>query len=166
MELRDVTLADEGLWIRLRCDPVMTAEVGGPQPKEYIPTKIRRDVESVEAGESWNSVIVTDDGEDAGAVCIWAHEDRGERVSEIGWMVLTEFQGRGLGRAATAALLDRAAADGRWREIHAYPAVTNGPSNGICRSLGFTLVGTIDDDWDGKIVTLNDWVIDPAERSA
>ena len=49
-----------------------------------------------------------------------------------------------------------------------YPAVNAvaAPSNGICRSLGFTLLGTVDDDWDGRIVTENHWVIDPAERLA
>jgi RimJ/RimL family protein N-acetyltransferase len=81
-------------------------------------------------------------------------------------MVLREFQGRGLGKAATVAILDRAAVDGRWGEVHAFPAVTNAPSNGICRSLGFTLLGTVEDDWDGRIVTENHWVIDPAERLA
>jgi RimJ/RimL family protein N-acetyltransferase len=166
MRLRDVKLADEQLYERLRCDPVMMAELGGPQPREEIPDKVRRDVASVETDEGWISVIETEDGEDAGSICIWQHDDRGETLSEIGWMVLREFQGRGLGKAATAAILDRAAVDGRWGDVHAFPAVTNAPSNGICRSLGFTLLGTVDDDWDGRIVTENHWVIDPAERLA
>jgi RimJ/RimL family protein N-acetyltransferase len=32
----------------------------------------------------------------AGSVALWSHdEDDGEPITEIGWMVLPEFQGRG-----------------------------------------------------------------------
>ena len=51
-------------------------------------------------------------------------------------MVLPEFQGRGLGKQAVRMLLELARDDGRWGLVHAFPATTNGPSNGICRSLG------------------------------
>ena len=157
MHLRDVTLDDEWLWERLRCDPIMTSELGGPQPKEGIPAKIREDVDTVEHDRGWISVIETDGGEAAGSVCIWRHEEHGEPTSEIGWMVLPEFQGQGLGRAATSAILERARADGRWGPIHAYPGVTNAPSNAICRSLGFTLVETVDvEGWAGTLRT-NHW---------
>jgi RimJ/RimL family protein N-acetyltransferase len=161
MELRDVTLEDEWLWERLRCDPVMMSELGGPLPKEGIPAKIRADVASVQADESWNSVILDDDGAPAGSVCIWRHDEDGDPHSEIGWMVLPEFQGRGLGKAAAAAILRRAAADGRWGVIYAYPGVTNEASNGICRSLGFSLVETIDTEWAERPLRVNRWVIDP-----
>ena len=81
---------------------------------------------------------------------------------EIGWMVLPEFQGRGLGKAATAALIDRARADRRWGAIHAFPGVTNAPSNGICRSLGFTLLETRDIEFEDRTITANHWRLDPA----
>ena len=161
MELRDVTLDDEWLWQRLRCDPVMMSELGGPQPKEGIPAKIRDDVDAVQRDRSWISVIETDDGQAAGSVCIWQHDEQGTTVSEIGWMVLPEFQGRGLGRAATAAIIERARADGRWGTIHAYPGVTNAPSNGICRSLGFTFVETVDVEGPMGTLRTNHWQLDP-----
>ncbi|MGZ8630553.1 MAG: GNAT family N-acetyltransferase [Actinomycetota bacterium] len=164
MELRDVTLNDLSLWERLRCDPVMMSELGGPLPKEGIPDKLRRDVAAVERDKSWISVIETDDGEAAGSVCIWGHADHGPTISEIGWMVLRDFQGHGLGRAATAAILERARADGRWGLIHAYPGVTNAPSNGICRSLGFTLVETVDTEFQGRTLRTNHWQLDPMEE--
>ncbi len=163
MKLRDVTLDDERLYERLRCDPAMTAELGGPQPKEEIPGKVRTDVDAVERDEYWVSVIETDEGEPAGSVCIWAHDDHGEPLSEIGWMVLPEFQGRGLGHAGTAALIERALADGRWGVIHAYPSVTNAPSNGMCRSLGFTLVETLDVEYYGSPLRVNHWQLDPTD---
>ena len=161
MELRDVTLDDEWLWERLRCDPVMMSELGGPQPREGIPAKIRDDVDTVEHDRGWISVIETDDGHAAGSVCIWQHDEQGETISEIGWMVLPEFQGQGLGRAATAAILERARVDGRWGSIHAYPGVTNAPSNGICRSLGFTFIETVDVEGFSGTLRTNHWRLDP-----
>ena len=156
-----MTLDDEALWVRLRCDPAMWTELGGPQTLESIPDKIKTDVASVEADESWISVVESDDGEPMGSVCIWTQEHGNDAVSEIGWMVLREFQGRGIGKAAVRAILDRARDDGRWGVIHAYPGVTNDPSNGICRSLGFTLVETTDFDYDGETMRCNHWKIDP-----
>jgi RimJ/RimL family protein N-acetyltransferase len=162
MHLRDVTLDDRWLYERLRCDPVMMADLGGPLPKESVPDKLRRDVEAVERDEYWISVIESDDGEAMGTVVLWEHDDRGEAISEIGWMVLPEFQGRGLGRSATAALLQRARDDGRWGAIHAYPGVTNAPSNGICRSLGFTLLGAAEIEFEDRAITANHWRLDGA----
>jgi RimJ/RimL family protein N-acetyltransferase len=39
---------------------------------------------------------------------------------------------------------ERARAEGRHRFKHAFPSVTNPPSNAICRKLGFTLKGELD----------------------
>ena len=161
MKLRDVTLGDLWLYERLRCDLMMTAELGGPQRKDEMPAKLRDDVAAVERDESWISVIETDEGAAVGSVCIWQHDKHGEMISEAGWMVLPEFQGQGLGRDATAAILDRAQADGRWGAIHAFPPVTNGPSNGICRSLGFTLLEMADLEYYGVKLHTNHWRLDP-----
>ncbi|MDQ3209912.1 MAG: hypothetical protein M3Q20_01845 [Actinomycetota bacterium] len=84
MKLRDVTLDDQWLYERLRCDPVMMAELGGPQPKEVIPAKLRDDVDAVGRDVSWISVIETDEDTVAGSVCIWRHDEHGEMISEAG----------------------------------------------------------------------------------
>ena len=52
--------------------------------------------------------------------------------------------------------------DGRWGLVHAFPAITNGPSNGICRSLGFRFAGERDVTFAGRVLRSNHWVIDPA----
>ncbi|GAA2336225.1 hypothetical protein GCM10009854_10160 [Saccharopolyspora halophila] len=77
-------------------------------------------------------------------------------------MVLPEFQGRGFAKRATRMLLERARDDGRWGLVHAFPAVTNGPSNGICRALGFTLVGQQNAPFADRVLRTNRWVIDPS----
>src|SRR6266702_1502326 len=100
----------------MRCDPVMMAELGGPRPREGIQEKVRSDVQDVASGAAWIKMIVP--GEDtpdvvAGTVSLWSHETDGEWLSEIGWMVLPEFQGRGLGKLAVRMLLAMARAEDR-----------------------------------------------------
>lgn len=170
MRLRDVELGDLDVYVRMRCDPAMMAELGGPLPREGIEAKVCRDVETVAADLEWIKMIVLDeDGSEAvaGTVALWSHkEDDGEKaeiISETGWMVLPEFQGRGLAKRAVRELLTLARDDGRWGLVHAFPGVTNGPSNGICRSLGFRLLETRDVTFVGRIVHSNHWVVDPAE---
>jgi RimJ/RimL family protein N-acetyltransferase len=110
-------------------------------------------------------MILPDDdspGTVAGSVVLWSHDEDGMPISEVGWMVLPEFQGRGVGKAAVRALLGRARDEHRWGVVHAFPGVTNAPSNGICRSLGFTLAGQRDVDFSGRILRANHWLIDPA----
>lgn len=96
----------------------------------------------------------------AGSVVLWSHED-GELISEIGWMVLPEFQGRGIAKMAVRALLQLACDADRWGLVHAFPATTNGRSNGICRSVGFRLAGQNDVTFAGRVIHTNHWVINP-----
>jgi RimJ/RimL family protein N-acetyltransferase len=110
-------------------------------------------------------VIVPDGAEPdavAGNVVMWSHDEDGEPMSEIGWMVLPEFQGRGLGQRAVRMLLGLAREDGRWGLVHAFPATSNGPSNGICRAVGFRFAGERDVIFAGRVIHSNRWVIDPA----
>ncbi len=162
--LRDVEPGDVDAYVRMRCDPAMMAELGGPLPREGIEEKIRRDVAEVAAGHWWVRMIVPGDAapaEVAGQVCLWPHDAEDGRISEIGWMVLPEFQGRGLGRAAVRSLLESAREDGRWGLVHAFPGASNAPSNGICRSLGFRFTGEEAIDFAGRVLRANHWVIDP-----
>jgi RimJ/RimL family protein N-acetyltransferase len=165
VQLRDVGLGDVSAYVRMRCDPVMMTELGGPLPREGMEEKVARDVRAAAAGTEWIKMIVPDEAAAdvvAGSVVLWSHEDGGEPVSEIGWMVLPEFQGRGLAKQAVLMLLELARDDGRWGLVHAFPAVTNGPSNGICRSLGFRLTGERDVTFMGRVLRTNHWVINPA----
>ena len=163
MRLRDVQLSDVDAYVRMRCDPVMTAELGGPVPREGIEDKVRRDVADAAADAAWIKMIVPGDDPSkvAGSVALWQHEANGETISEIGWMVLPEFQGQGLGKHAVGALLEAARDDGRWGLVHAFPAITNAASNGICRSVGFRLARQEDVTFAGQVFRTNHWVIDP-----
>ena len=164
MLLRDVEMGDVETYVRMRCDPVMMAELGGPLPRDGIEAKVERDVRDALADTAWIKMIVPDPTAPhavAGGVVIWSHDDSGTPASEIGWMVLPEFQGRGLGKRAVSALLHQAWHADRWGDIHAFPATGNGPSNGICRSLGFRLLGELDMPFAGRILRSNHWTITP-----
>jgi RimJ/RimL family protein N-acetyltransferase len=162
--LRNVEPGDVEAYVRMRCDPVMTAELGGPVPREGIEAKVAHDVENAAADDSWIKMIVPDETQPdlvAGSVALWSHDDDSQLISEIGWMVLPEFQGRGIAKTAVRALLGLARDQGRWGLVHAFPATTNTPSNGICRSVGFRLLGERDLPYAGQILHTNHWVIDP-----
>ncbi|MFH8381176.1 GNAT family N-acetyltransferase [Kitasatospora sp. NPDC018058] len=167
MRLRNVEAGDVEAYVRMRCDTGMMAELGGPLPREAVEARLRKDVELAAADRSWIKAIVPDgaDDEAAGTIVLWQDEEDGTVVTEIGWMVLPEYQGRGLAKAAVRELLDDAARDGRWGEVHANPGVTNGPSNGICRALGFRLLGERDLDFADRILRTNHWVVTPGEHT-
>lgn len=164
MLLRDVEPDDLDLYVRMRCDPAMMADLGGPLPRAGIEAKVERDVQMATADVEWIKIIVPDHARPAvgaGTVVLWSHENEGERLSEIGWMVLPEFQRRGLGKQAVRMLLTAAHDDGRWGSINAFPGSRNVASNGICRSLGFRLIGTRNVTFVGRVLSANHWVISP-----
>lgn len=164
VRLRNVEPGDLDIYVRMRCDPVMMAELGGPLPREGIEAKVLSDVEATASGSTWVLMIQPDQADPAtvaGSVVLWSHAEHAEPISEIGWMVLPEFQGRGLGKAAVHALLQRARHEDRWGIVHAFPGITNAPSNGICRTLGFTLIGEQDVDFSDRLLRTNHWRIDP-----
>jgi RimJ/RimL family protein N-acetyltransferase len=162
MDLRPLSLDDLALYEAIHCDPAMMAELGGPLPKEGLADKLRRDVEDVEAGRTWVLAIIPDPdaGTAAGTVAVWDHTWNGNVITEIGWMVLPPFQGQGLGREAVRAVLRRARAERRWEVIHAFPATTNGPSNAICRRMGFSLIEECDFTFRGRALRCNHWRVD------
>jgi hypothetical protein len=58
MRLRDVELGEVSAYVRMRCDPVMMAGLGGPLPREGIEDKVARDVQAAAAGGAWIKMIV------------------------------------------------------------------------------------------------------------
>jgi RimJ/RimL family protein N-acetyltransferase len=165
MRLRDVELADVGAYVRMRCDPAMMAELGGPLPREGIAAKVARDVQQAATDTAWIKMIIPDEsapGVVAGSVALWSHEDSGTAMSEIGWMVLPEFQRRGIAKTAVRMLLALAREQERWGLVHAFPAITNVPSNAVCRSAGFRFAGEQQTAFAGRMFRTNHWVINPA----
>jgi RimJ/RimL family protein N-acetyltransferase len=74
--------------------------------------------------------------------------------------VIPEFQGRGIATSATSEAIALARSEQEHRFLHAYPSVDNAASNGICRKLGFTLLGAYH---FGYPMSCNDWRLDLSE---
>lgn len=161
MELRDFEVDDLAFYESMLCDPAMMSELGGPRPRGQS-AKVREIVDSVRDGSVWYFKIFTEDAPDtpAGSVCVWENTWNGESINEIGWMVLTAFQGRGLASEAVRSVLERARVEGRWDVIHAFPGITNGPSNAICRKTGFSKTEECDVESEGRILRCNHWRVD------
>ena len=47
----------------------------------------------------------------------------------------------------------------RRESMHAFPPVTNAPSNALCRKFGFTLLGQRDFVYAGRTLRCNHWVL-------
>jgi RimJ/RimL family protein N-acetyltransferase len=145
---------DGPLLARLLGDPRMTEHLGGPESPEQIEKRQQR-YEALETG--CYKVVV--DGEDGGWVGWWERDG----AYEIGWAVVPEQQGRGVGAEATRQALDLARADGRFRYVHAFPNVENAASNAICRKVGFELIGVEEFEYPpGNPMRGNNWRYDLA----
>ncbi len=163
VELVPGTPQDEWLTVALETDPGVMAELGGPWTAEQAKaTHARRIALIRDAGTWWFTIRpVRDDravGEPVGSIGVWDSDWEGEPISETGWMVLPDHQGRGYASAALARVLELAGADHRWGDIHAFPGATNAPSNALCRKFGFELVGGGDADYAGRHFPVNHWV--------
>jgi RimJ/RimL family protein N-acetyltransferase len=154
VELAAYTDADIELTIALETDPEVMRELGGPIPRERI-----QGIHERRLGDPWWLKIVPEPGEPAaGTIGIWPKELDGDTVHETGWMVLPEYQGRGLASAALARLIELVVADAQFESMHAFPPVSNAPSNALCRKFDFELIGERDFVYAGRQLRCNHWV--------
>jgi RimJ/RimL family protein N-acetyltransferase len=146
-------------------DPEMTKHLGGPESDEQLAQRQVRFERLADSGTGRMFKIVDiATGESVGSVGYWERTWRDEEVYEVGWFVIPEFQGRGIGSAATAQAIAIARSERKHRFLHAFPSVDNAPSNGICRKLGFTLLESREFEYPpGNFMQCNDWRLDVSE---
>jgi RimJ/RimL family protein N-acetyltransferase len=155
--------ADEDLELLRRLNtPEVWAHLGGPETEEKVLERHERYLKVGGPGEgTMFTVVLRPEGVKAGSIGYWEREWQGETVYETGWNVLPEHQGRGIATAAAKALIEHVRAEGRHRQLHAYPSVDHPASNAICRKAGFTLVGDYDFEFPkGVFMRSNDWRYD------
>jgi RimJ/RimL family protein N-acetyltransferase len=147
---------------RLLGDPRMTQYLGGAYGDEEVAERQTRYERLAESGTGRMFRIVTAATDEAvGSVGYWDKTWRDELVYEIGWLVLPEFQGRGMAGVAAAHAIARARSDRKHRFVHAFPATENRPSNLICRRLGFSLIGECEVEYPRSVfMQCNDWCLD------
>jgi RimJ/RimL family protein N-acetyltransferase len=144
----------------LELDPRMMRELGGPADPADIPRVHRLRVELAANGGFWFVIVPKSPGPPAGTIGIWESTFKEQPIHEIGWMVLPEFQGRGIAREALRMIAERARSDPRYTRIHAFPGVTNGPSNALCRGAGFTHVEESEVRFRDRPLRVNHWELD------
>jgi RimJ/RimL family protein N-acetyltransferase len=145
---------------RLMGDPQMTEHLGGPESPERLRERHAR-YNNQEAGDRMFKIVDLASGASVGSVGFWTRKWRDEQVYEVGWMVLPEFQGRGIAATATAQAIEFAKREDKHRVMHAFPGVDNAPSNAICRKLGFELLGPCEFEFPkGHFMICNDWLLE------
>lgn len=145
---------------RLMGDPHMTKHLGGPESHDKLLERQGR-YEHLEDGDRMFRIVEVPSGSGVGSVGFWTKKWRDEHIYEVGWMVVPEFQGRGIALAAAAQAIEVARRDDKHRFMHAFPNVDNAPSNAICRKLGFELLGACEFEFPkGHLMICYHWRLD------
>jgi RimJ/RimL family protein N-acetyltransferase len=156
MELQAYTDDDLALTEALETDPDVMRELGGPIERDKLPGVHRRRL-----GDPWWFKIVERPGGPAvGTIGVWETRHGGAVLHETGWMVLPAHQGRGVASAALTLLIDRVRAESKLPSLHAFPPVSNAPSNALCRKFGFRLLGTTEFIYSGRALHCNHWSLE------
>jgi RimJ/RimL family protein N-acetyltransferase len=157
----DLTLLE-----RLLGDPTMMTHLGGPETSEQI---LRRHGRYIRLSESETDrmfkIVREPSGESVGSVGYWRKVWREQQIYEMGWLVLPDYQGQGIGTKAAAAVIAEASLEPKYQFMHAFPSVWNVASNAICRKLGFTLIEECQFEYPaGRSTRVNDWQLDLFEN--
>ncbi|GGQ40248.1 GNAT family N-acetyltransferase [Couchioplanes azureus] len=169
MRLRPYAEEDLRLTRRLESDPRVVGHLGGAGDVQHADRVHRRRIAAVADGDLFFTILLTRDDsahdgeggcggeEPAGIIAVWRAEFGGEPVYELGAMLLPDHQARGVAGRAFALLLPYVL-DSGVRVVHAFPAVSNGPSNAILDKLGFTRGEECDLDYEGRPLRCAHWV--------
>lgn len=161
MRLVPLTAEDEDLTVRLECDPEMMLHIGGPRSEVDVRAAHKRRLGLVETGGASMYKIVANNSDDVlGTIGIWKIDWEGPQTYEMGWFVLPEHQGKGVGTEAARLIIAQARSNPEVRSIHAYPAVANTASNAIARKIGMENQGEFDNEGFTGVMRCNNWCID------
>ena len=159
--IRPYADGDLPLLVRLLGDPSMMLHLGGPESPEALGRRHDRYLRDNATARGLFTIVVGPKVTPAGWAGYWESTWRGERVWECGWHVLREQQGCGVGSAGVALMLDDARRRHAHRFVQAFPSVDNAASNGLCRRLGFELLGEVDVEYPkGHMMRSCDWRLD------
>ena len=160
MQLIPITTNDEDLAVRLECDPKMMLHIGGARPEADVRASHKRRLILMEKGDARMYKIIADDSDEVlGTIGIWKIDWKGLNTYEMGWFVLSEYQGKGIATEAARLIISQSRSDPDIRYIHAYPSVNNVASNAIARKIGMENQGEFDNEGFAGILRCYDWRI-------
>ena len=120
--------------------PTGKAHLGGPESDEKLADRHQRYLGYARPGDTECFMVAIGDAL-VGSVVYWEGDDG---AYEVGWEIVPNWHGRGVGARAVALMLDHLAKVRRHDLAFAYPTPDNAGSNGICRKLGFDLIAPRD----------------------
>ena len=123
--------ADDLAVLRRANTAELTRFLGGPESDEAL---AQRHAEYLD-GESMFRVV--GDGVTLGYAGWWEQEHEGAPAYEVGCVIETAWQGRGVASAVLTEVVRRAVASGDGRPIIGYAHVGNEASHALCRRVGF-----------------------------
>lgn len=160
VELLTYSDADFELTEALETDPEIMRNLGGPIARSALPNIHRQRLR-----DPWWFKIATEPvRQGVGTIGIWEKEHQGVMIYETGWMVLRAYQGQGIASAALGLLIERVRVEPRFTSMHAFPPVTNAPSNALCRKFDFTLLDEGDFVYAGRTLRCNHWALETPIR--
>ena len=161
MKLEMMTGEDVGLRVRLETDPQVMAGLGGPRLREAIERAHAKSLALAAEGRCWPFKIIPDGGTSpAGGVDVFESSHEHEAIYEIGWMILPGSRTGEWPARPCERFWKRQREERKFGQIHAFPAVTNGPSNKICAKNGFTNLGECQAEFAGRGLRCNHWRVD------
>ncbi|MGF9964458.1 GNAT family N-acetyltransferase [Bacillus rhizoplanae] len=137
--------------------PEMMEHLGGSESEEQILKRHKRYLELGSKGCMF-SITSLPKLEALGSIGYWQTIWNDERVYEIGWSVLPSFQGKGIATNAVKLAIEEAAAEKKYKYIHAFPSINNPASNAICRKLDFDFIAECEFEYPpGNFMRCNNW---------
>src|SRR6185369_12986527 len=150
VRLRPYAAADLALTAALESDPAVMRHLGGVGTGGRIGDVHERRLAGAARGD-WYRVIVPDGGSaPVGLVAVWASVWAGDPVWELGVMLLPGHQHRGIAADAVLALFAEIRAARPLPPVHAFTGTGNRAAARIARRLGFTALGEVDLDYEGR----------------
>ncbi len=137
----------------------MTAHLGGPESRAAVRQRHEKYLRFVDRSDAGIRAIELDD-RPVGGVNWWPSEWEGSPVTEMGWFVLPEAQGRGVARTAVRLAIADAAARSPHRRLVAFPDAANAASVRLCAAAGLTRRGEADFPYRGAVLHVIVWDLD------
>jgi RimJ/RimL family protein N-acetyltransferase len=159
MGIRPYAEADRDLTVALETDPQVMAHLGGVSTVEAADRVHRWRMEAPARGDFFVTIVPDGTDEAVGVLGVWRSEIEGESVYELGAMLRPGHQARGVAAEAWALLRRQVAAAGVTR-VESYPGTANAASNAVLRKIGFTRVGEVDLDYEGRPLRCAHWTLE------
>ena len=160
VELRPYSSADLPLTVALEGDEVVKRDLGGVLDVDEAERVHHERLERMGKGELFYTVRVGEDEEPIGIVAVFKTPFAGDVVNEIGIMLRPERSGRGVGMEALRQLTERARAELGPTRLHGFTSIDNDVINAIGARLGWTNVGEVDMDYEGRPMRCHHWILD------